>query len=62
MQVNARDDDVGPNALVKYRLKPDINGNWRSFVIDENSGWLSLKLLLDREKQKIYEVIKVVIP
>lgn len=56
--MNARDDDVGPNALVKYRLKPDINGNWRTFAIDESSGWLSLKLPLDREKQKIYEVRK----
>lgn len=56
VQVLAKDEDVGSNAAVKYRLKPDIMGNFKTFGIDENSGWISLKNPLDREKQKIYEV------
>lgn len=56
VQILAKDEDVGANAAVKYRLKPDIMGNFRTFEINENSGWVSLRSPLDREKQKIYEV------
>ena len=52
----AKDEDVGLNALVKYRLKPDLFGNYKSFSIDENSGLVTLKVALNREKQKLYEV------
>jgi hypothetical protein len=52
----AKDEDVGLNALVKYRLKPDLFGNYKSFSIDENSGLITLKVSLNREKQKLYEV------
>jgi hypothetical protein len=56
--VVAKDEDVGLNALVKYRFKPDLFGNYKSFAIDENSGLITLRVPLDREKQKIYEVLK----
>lgn len=55
-QVHAKDEDVGLNALVKYRLKPDLFGNYKTFAINENNGFLSLKHTLDRDKQKLYEV------
>ena len=52
----ARDDDVGLNALIKYRFKHDLFGNYKSFAIDQNSGLITLRVPLDREKQKLYEV------
>lgn len=58
-QVHAKDEDVGLNALVKYRLKPDLFGNYKTFTIDEHSGMLTLKTPLDRERQKLYEVSSV---
>ncbi|XP_069668723.1 cadherin-23 isoform X2 [Periplaneta americana] len=56
IQVQAIDDDIGPNAAVRYRLKQDSMGNWRTFSIDEMTGVIVLKKELDREKQKIYEI------
>uniref|UniRef100_W4VR90 Putative cadherin egf lag seven-pass g-type receptor n=1 Tax=Corethrella appendiculata TaxID=1370023 RepID=W4VR90_9DIPT len=56
IQVVATDDDVGANAAVRYRMKPDPMGNFRTFAIDEMTGSISLKLPLDRERQKIYEI------
>lgn len=44
------------NALVKYRMKPDLFGNYKTFSIDESTGLMSLKIPLDRERQKLYEV------
>lgn len=58
-QVYAKDEDVGLNALVKYRMKPDLFGNYKSFSVDESTGMLSLKVPLDREKQKLYEVSSI---
>ena len=55
-QVFAKDEDVGLNALVKYRLKPDLFGNYKTFSINENTGLLTLRTPLDRERQKLYEV------
>jgi hypothetical protein len=52
----AKDEDVGLNALVKYRLKPDLFGNYKTFLIDENNGLITLRSPLDRERQKLYEV------
>ena len=52
----AKDEDVGLNALIKYRLKHDLFGNYKSFMIEENSGLITLKVALNREKQKLYEV------
>lgn len=37
-------------------MKPDLLGNYRTFTIDENTGWISLNNPLNREKQKIYEL------
>ncbi|XP_063703738.1 LOW QUALITY PROTEIN: cadherin-23 [Culicoides brevitarsis] len=56
IQVRAVDEDVGPNAAVKYRLRHDAMGNYRTFSIDELSGVISLKMPLDRERQKVYEI------
>jgi protocadherin-16/23 len=56
VQVQATDDDIGPNGAVRYRLKQDLVGNWRTFSIDEVTGVIQLKKQLDRKKQKIYEV------
>lgn len=56
LQITARDDDVGPNAAVRYRLKADPLGNNRMFLIEPDTGVLRLKLPLDREKQKIHEI------
>jgi len=44
------------NALVRYRLKPDLYGNYKTFSIDETTGLVTLKIPLDREKQKLYEI------
>lgn len=56
MQVYATDDDVGLNALVRYRLKPDPMGSYKTFEIDPDSGMIFLREPLDREKQRLYEV------
>lgn len=56
LQIVARDDDVGPNAAIRYRLKPDPLGNHRLFAIEPDTGILRLKLPLDREKQKLHEI------
>lgn len=56
LQIVARDDDVGPNAAIRYRLKADAVGNNRWFSIEPESGILRLKMPLDREKQKIHEI------
>lgn len=54
--MQAVDEDIGVNALVKYRLKPDPLGNFKTFEIDDETGLLFLKEPLNREKQKIYEL------
>lgn len=56
LQIVARDDDVGPNAAIRYRLKPDPLGNNRLFSIEPDTGILRLKVPLDREKQKLHEI------
>ncbi|XP_062536316.1 cadherin-23 isoform X2 [Armigeres subalbatus] len=56
IQVKAKDNDIGPNAAVKYRFKPDPLGSFRSFSIDEDNGSIMLKLPLDRERQKVHEL------
>lgn len=56
IQVRAEDDDVGPNAAIKYRLKPDVMGHYRTFAIDELTGMITLKTPLDRERQKVYDI------
>lgn len=56
LQVHAIDDDTGANALVRYRLKPDPMGSFKTFEINPESGMIYLKSTLDREKQKLYEI------
>ena len=54
--VRGVDDDIGLNGLVRYRLRRDLAGHWRTFDIHEINGVLTLKEPLDREKQKLYQV------
>lgn len=61
VQVQANDADIGPNGDVHYRLKQDIAGHHRTFRIDEKNGTIYLKSPLDREIQKLYEVISSII-
>lgn len=53
----ATDEDVGPNGAVRYRFKPDPAGHWKAFNLQPVSGILELRLPLNRNKQKIYDVI-----
>ena len=57
VQVEAKDADIGPNGDVHYRLKKDIAGHYKTFRIDDKTGMIYLKSPLDREVQKLYEVI-----
>ncbi|KAJ9587165.1 hypothetical protein L9F63_019319, partial [Diploptera punctata] len=59
IQVEAVDDDIGPNGAVRYRLKQDLMGNWRTFSVDEVTGIILLKKELDREKKNIKYEIRV---
>lgn len=57
IQVQAEDADIGANGDVHYRLKQDIAGHHRTFRIDDKTGVIHLRSALDREVQKLYEVI-----
>ena len=54
--VQAIDTDIGSNGAIRYRIRPDPLGNYRSFDIGESSGVITLTQTLDRERQKIYEL------
>lgn len=56
LQVIATDEDIGMNALVHYRLKPDPLGSYKLFELDSETGHLFIKETLNRNKQKIHEV------
>lgn len=56
MQAYASDADMGQNALVRYRLKPDPLGSYKLFELNANTGELFLRERLNRDKQKIHEV------
>lgn len=60
IQVIAKDEDVGPNGAVRYRLKVDPAGHWKTFNLQPVSGILELRLPLNRRKQKIYDVSKTI--
>ena len=53
--VSAVDEDAGVNSEVRYSIRPV--GHWKWFNIDANSGQLTLAQSLDREKQKVLQVI-----
>ncbi len=55
--VAAVDEDAGLNSQIRYSLRPDPLGHWKTFAIDELSGDITLAQPLDREMQKLYEVI-----
>ncbi|KAK9884479.1 hypothetical protein WA026_007322 [Henosepilachna vigintioctopunctata] len=56
IQVVATDPDVGFNGAVRYRLKSDPAGHWKTFNLQPVSGILELRLPLAREKQKIFDI------
>ena len=49
---------LGSNGAVRYRIRKDPLGNYRTFKIDPVSGIISLAQGLDRERQKVisYEI------
>lgn len=58
ISVKAIDDDVGQNAEIRYRFKQDLMGDWKTFSVDDVTGLITLKKPLNKEIQKIYQVIK----
>ena len=48
LQVNATDEDEGPNARITYTLHPDARGLVK---IDPNTGWITANTVLDYEKR-----------
>ncbi|EEC14436.1 conserved hypothetical protein [Ixodes scapularis] len=56
VEVGAEDGDFGANAEVRYRLKDLPNNHWKTFRLDEITGIITLRLPLDRETQKVYEL------
>ncbi|XP_015840656.1 cadherin-23 isoform X2 [Tribolium castaneum] len=56
VKIIATDEDVGSNGIVRYRLKADPAGHWKSFNLQPVSGILELRLPLDRKKQKVYDI------
>lgn len=59
ISVKAIDDDVGQNAEVRYRLKQDLMGDWKTFSVDEITGLITLKKPLNKENQKTYQVLSL---
>ncbi|KRZ80520.1 Protocadherin Fat 1 [Trichinella papuae] len=53
VQVHAVDRDLGPAGRVRYKLQSDWDG---LFMIDENSGVLTVTEPLDREEQHEYSI------
>ncbi|SPP80357.1 cadherin-23 [Drosophila guanche] len=56
LQAYASDADMGQNALVRYRLKPDPLGSYKMFDLNADTGELFLRQPLNRERQKIHEL------
>ena len=54
--IKAVDTDIGSNGRVKYSIRKDPLGSYKTFNIDQNSGKITLVKPLDRERQKIYEL------
>ncbi|XP_044743020.1 cadherin-23, partial [Chrysoperla carnea] len=56
IQVHAEDEDIGMNGAVRYRLKADPAGHYRTFGINSETGVLELRRILNRDLQKIYDI------
>ncbi|CAG9578961.1 unnamed protein product [Danaus chrysippus] len=56
VEVKAIDADIGPNGAVRYRLKHDARGSYRTFTIHPTSGALRTTGALDRDKQTTYQL------
>ena len=54
--IRAVDTDIGSNGRVKYSIRKDPLGSYKTFNIDPNNGKITLVKPLDRERQKIYEL------
>ena len=55
LQIKATDHDSGQNSVLQYFLMTTLN-DANLFVIDQFSGWISLKEPLDYEKKSFYEL------
>lgn len=55
--VSAIDEDAGLNSQVRYSIRPV--GNWKWFEIDGVTGEITLIQPLDREKQKLLQVMSI---
>lgn len=53
--VSAIDQDAGLNSQVRYSIRPV--GHWKWFQVDSITGDITLTQPLDREKQKLLQVI-----
>lgn len=56
------DEDVGSNGIIRYRLKADPAGHFKTFHLQPVSGILELRLPLNRKQQKIYDVSVHILP
>lgn len=58
MTVKARDDDPGENGRVTYHFKVNDSNvqDTDEFTINEETGELRSKIILDRETKKQYQV------
>ena len=54
--IRAVDTDIGSNGRVKYSIRKDPLGSYKTFNIDQDNGKITLMKPLDRERQKIYEL------
>ncbi|TRY71883.1 hypothetical protein TCAL_08438 [Tigriopus californicus] len=55
-QIRAVDTDTGSNGMVRYRIRKDPLGNFKSFQINPENGQIVLAKPLDRERQKVYGI------
>lgn len=53
--VSAIDQDAGLNSQIRYSIRPV--GHWKWFEIDSVTGEITLAQPLDREKQKLLQVL-----
>ncbi len=54
MQVKARDDDVGANAVTTYTIIQNTRYGFPPFAINSNTGEIQTRTFLDREITPLY--------